>query len=62
MRVLLNCFPPSEVSMPDLGLSVLKQYLSNKEIECDIFYWNILLYNYTKEIVPNNTSNDNKRM
>jgi radical SAM superfamily enzyme YgiQ (UPF0313 family) len=58
MKVLLNCFPPSEVSMPDLGLSVLKQYLSNKEIECDILYWNILLYNYSKEIVPYNTSND----
>ena len=58
MKVLLNCFPPSEVSMPDLGLSVLKQYLFEKEITCDILYWNILLYGYSKEIIPNNTSND----
>jgi radical SAM superfamily enzyme YgiQ (UPF0313 family) len=44
--------------MPDLGLSVLKKYLLNQEITCDILYWNILLYNYSKEIIPNNTSND----
>jgi radical SAM superfamily enzyme YgiQ (UPF0313 family) len=58
MKVLLNCFPPAEVSMPDLGLSVLKQYLFEKEIESDILYWNILLYDYSKEIVPHNTSNE----
>ncbi|MBP1618947.1 MAG: radical domain protein [Bacteroidetes bacterium] len=58
MRILLNCFPPLEVSMPDLGLSVLKQYLSQRDVDCDILYWNILLYDYSKEIVPINTSSD----
>lgn len=58
MKVLLNCFPPTDVISPDLGLSVLKQYLSNKEIECDILYWNILLFDYSMEIVPNNISSD----
>lgn len=58
MNILLNCFPPADISMPDLGLSVLKKYLNEKEVKCDIMYWNILLYNFSKDIIPVNTSND----
>lgn len=59
MKVLLNCFPPSVPYMPDMGISVLKSYLTQENIHTDILYWNILLSSVTKEIIPPNTDYGN---
>lgn len=58
MKVLLNCFPPSLIYKPDLGLSVLKQYLQSHNIECDIIYWNVLLHKIKRSINYFDVDND----
>lgn len=58
MNVLLNCFPPSLIFKPDLGLSVLKQYLQSHSIQCDIIYWNVLLHKIKRSINYFDVDND----
>ncbi|MCM0315720.1 B12-binding domain-containing radical SAM protein [Bacteroides fragilis] len=58
MNILLNCFPPTTIYQPDLGLSVLKQYLQSNNIECDIIYWNILFDKIKKKTINQHFDND----
>ena len=58
MAILLNCFPPCSTDLPDLGLSVLKEYLKSQDINCDIFYWNIILKSIRDELIMKHENDD----
>lgn len=42
-KVLLNCFPPTNLYMPAIGCEVLKSYITKEnKIDVEIVYWNHL--------------------
>jgi len=41
IKVILNCFPPTNLYMPAIGCEVLKSHISkNKRINTEVIYWN----------------------
>lgn len=44
MKILLNYLPPARVEIASAGLSALKGFLEENQVESSIIYWNILFH------------------